>query len=123
MTPLEAQEILNSHSSQSQGNDMTPQMASQLLSQMPSTAPQTSAEPQQREMGFPEALGRHALAGAANFGRTIVNLPNNLSGGYFPPLAPKDFDYYKSLGVKENVGDKLAVGALEFAPFLGAAGI
>lgn len=116
MTPEEAQIILNGPAQQSQ--DMTPEMASQLLAQGQSAPAQNESY-----MSFPEAVGRHALAGSANFGRSIVNLPNNLSGGYFPPLAPKDFDYYKALGVEENFADKLGVGLLEFAPFLGAAGI
>lgn len=115
MTPQEAQEILNSQPAQSQ--EMTPEMASQILAQN-TIAPASS----ESEMGWPESLARHVGAGVTKWGQNLANLPNNLSGGLIPEFSPKSFDPYKTFGVKEGLADKLGVGLLDFAPFLGAGG-
>jgi len=68
-------------------------------------------------------VGKHALAGLASFGRDVINIPPSIGKifGANMPFYNQNYDYYKSLGVNENLGDKIAVGAAGFVPFLGAA--
>lgn len=81
----------------------------------------TAQQPSQPQRGLLDETWRKGAAAIGTVGKSILNLPNNLSAGYLPPIIDKDLDYYKAYGVGENLGDKIAVGALEMAAPLGAA--
>ena len=71
-----------------------------------------------KQMG--EAGKNTALTTVGSFlsgGRDLANLPNTLSGGKIPALAPKDPDYYyKMLGVKPNLLERI-VGSVGQIPY------
>lgn len=82
------------------------------------SAPVTAAPPTEEPRQFGGTLGdiaMHGLAGAATAGRDFLNIPHNLYNKI--PSVNKDFDYYKALGVNENIADKVGTGLLEYAPW------
>lgn len=109
MTPQQAQMAL---SQMPQGGSLSPQEAQAALAQM---QPSSASQQPQNQRGLMDETGRKILATLGTFGKNIINLPNNISEGYIPPGIDPTYDYYKNLGVSENIGDKIAVGALEYA--------
>lgn len=61
------------------------------------------------------SLGRHALADVADFGHDILNAPHNIISEI--PAYEPNFNYHNALGVKKNLADKVAVGAMDYAPY------
>lgn len=107
MNPQEARMAL----SQMPQGGLSPQEAQAALSMLPANQ---SSQPQ-NQRGLLDETARKTLATLGTFGKNIINLPSNLSAGFIPPGIDSNYDYYKNLGVGENIGDKIAVGALEYA--------
>lgn len=94
---------------------------------------------QKEQSQFGGGLGdflMHGLAGTATSGRNLLNtfqkggdsVGLNKIMGKVPGVKnisrgenDKNFDFYKALGLNENIADKLGVGLLDYAPYGGGA--
>jgi hypothetical protein len=72
--------------------------------------------------GFSSIPGQLA-AGTMNYGRSIINLPNTLSGGKIPAFLDKDYDYYDAMGVNKGITGGVSEGLLEYSPFAAGANL
>lgn len=69
---------------------------------------------------LPKNLGKHGLADVATAGQNIGNIPSKLSSGRIPEV---NYDYYKMLGIEPTIGDRAAVGVMEYSPYSGGANL